>query len=77
MPRTLGDARHEALVAFIVRRRQEVGLTQSELAARMKVYQSFIARLESGQRRVDVIEFIQLGEVLDFDPAAVVRMLTD
>lgn len=77
MPRTLGDARHEALVAFIVRRRQEVGLTQSELAARMKVYQSFIARLESGQRRVDVIEFIQLGEVLDFDPSAVVRTLTD
>jgi len=43
----------------------------------MKVYQSFIARLESGQRRVDVIEFIQLGEVLDFDPSAVVRTLTD
>ena len=26
-----------------------------------------VARLESGQRRLDVIEFIQLAEILDFD----------
>jgi hypothetical protein len=34
----------------------------------MGEYQSFVARLESGQRRVDVIEFMQLAEILGFSP---------
>ena len=72
MPKTLGDNRHDALVAFLVRMRKQAGFTQVQLAARMKVYQSFIARVESGERRVDVIEFIKLSEVLDFDPSAAV-----
>lgn len=41
----------------------------------MKVYQSLIARLESGDRRVDVIELIRLGEILEFDASLVVREL--
>ncbi|GAD54641.1 hypothetical protein MBELCI_0693 [Limimaricola cinnabarinus LL-001] len=41
----------------------------------MKVYQSFIARLESGQRRVDVVELIKLSEVLGFDPTEIVDKL--
>lgn len=50
-------------------------MNQVELAERMKVYQSFIARLESGQRRVDVVELVKLGEVLDFDPTEIVGTL--
>lgn len=77
MPKTLGDARHEALIAFLIGARKEAGLTQAELAARMRVYQSLIARVESGERRVDVIEFIRLGEVLGFDPSATIRKLME
>jgi transcriptional regulator with XRE-family HTH domain len=77
MPRTLGDARHEALVAFLVAKRKEAGLTQVELAARMKVFQSYVARMESGERRLDVIEFIKLGEVLHFDPSTAIREISD
>jgi predicted transcriptional regulator len=43
------------------------GLTQTDLAPKPGEYQSFVARLESGQRRVDVIEFLELAEILDFD----------
>lgn len=75
MPKTLGDQRHDELIRFLIEKRREAGLKQVELAVRMKVYQSFIARLESGQRRVDVVELIKLGEVLDFDPAAIVYRL--
>lgn len=77
MPKTLGDDRHDALIAFLVQKRREAGLTQVELAARMKVYQSFIARVESGERRVDVVEFMKLGEVLGFDPSAAIRKLME
>ena len=77
MPKTLGDQRHDELIRFLIEKRGEAGLKQVELADRMKVYQSFIARLESGQRRVDVVELIKLGEVLGFDPADIVRKLAN
>ena len=41
----------------------------------MRVYQSFIARVESGERRVDVVEFMKLSEVLGFDPSDAMRLL--
>ncbi|SLN59353.1 helix-turn-helix domain-containing protein [Roseisalinus antarcticus] len=75
MPKTLGDQRHDALIRYLVEKRGEAGLKQVELAERMKVYQSFIARLESGQRRVDVVELVKLGEVLGFDPTEIVDRL--
>jgi transcriptional regulator with XRE-family HTH domain len=50
-------------------------LTQAALAKRLGEYQSFVARLESGQRRVDVVELIKLAQVLEFDPASVVRVI--
>ena len=70
MGKTLGSARHKALIAFLIAKREAAGLTQVELAARLGEYQSFVARLESGQRRVDVVELLEFAEVLGFDPAA-------
>ncbi len=73
MVKTLGTKRHEFLVNCLISRRIEAGLTQMELAQRLGQYQSFVARLESGQRRVDVVEFLQLSEVLQFDPIEMLR----
>ncbi|GLS28380.1 Helix-turn-helix [Mesorhizobium albiziae] len=75
MVKTLGTQRHRSLIALLIERREASGLTQSELAAKLGQYQSFVARLESGQRRVDVIEFIELAEILRFDASAVIRTL--
>jgi len=45
-----------------------VGLRQVDLAEKMGVYQSWVTHMESGQRRIDVIELIELGKALKFDP---------
>jgi transcriptional regulator with XRE-family HTH domain len=63
------------LVNLLIAKREAAGVTQAELAKRMGEYQSFIARLESGQRRIDVVEFMELSKLLNFDPAKAVRML--
>ncbi|MEP1327089.1 helix-turn-helix transcriptional regulator [Pseudophaeobacter sp.] len=75
MPKTLGDARQKALVTFIKMKRKEAGLNQVDVAKRLKVQQSLVARVESGQRRIDVVEFIQLADILDFDPSEAIRDL--
>lgn len=73
MVKTLGSTQHKALVAALIAKREAVGMTQTELAAALGEYQSFVARLESGQRRVDVIELIQLARILRFDAPVLVR----
>ena len=71
--KTLQSARHRALIDLLIAKREKAGLTQHELAAQIGQYQSFVARMESGQRRIDVVELIELSEILDFDAAHVVR----
>jgi len=73
--KTLGTERHKALIALLIAKREAAGLTQSDLAAKLGEYQSFVARLESGQRRVDVVEFIELAELLGFDASAAIKKL--
>jgi transcriptional regulator with XRE-family HTH domain len=75
LEKTLGSKRHRALIDLIIRRRKSVGMTQTEFARRLAEYQSFVVRLESGERRVDVVELIQIAEVLGFDPAKAVSGL--
>jgi transcriptional regulator with XRE-family HTH domain len=73
--KTLGSARHKLLVDLIVAKREAAGLTQTQLAEKLGEYQSFVARLESGQRRIDVIEFLELASKLGFDPAKAIRLV--
>jgi transcriptional regulator with XRE-family HTH domain len=48
----------------------EAGLTQVEVANRLKRQQSFVSKIESGERRVDVVELSELAKAyrkpLDF-----------
>ncbi len=74
--KALGTAKHKALVAKLIEAREKVGMTQTELADQLGEYQSFVARLESGQRRVDVIEYLELAGVLKFDACSCLRDLS-
>jgi transcriptional regulator with XRE-family HTH domain len=75
LDKTLRSARHRALIGLLVERREAVGLTQAELAARLCECLEFVARVESGERHVDVVEFLALAEILRFDPLAALLMI--
>jgi transcriptional regulator with XRE-family HTH domain len=55
----------------LIEHRKAAGLTQAQLAERLGKSRSFIARLESGQRPVYVVELLELAEVLGFDAGKV------
>ena len=75
MSRTLRSQRHEALRAFLVEKRKNAGLTQTQVAAKLGRYQSFVATVEAGERRIDVVELVDLAEAIGFDPREAVRRL--
>ncbi|OEJ65646.1 helix-turn-helix domain-containing protein [Magnetovibrio blakemorei] len=76
MQKTLSSKRHRVLINFLIKQRENVGMTQVELADIIGEYQSFVARLESGQRRVDVVEFLKLSDVLKFDASVFIQDLS-
>jgi transcriptional regulator with XRE-family HTH domain len=57
-------------------RRKRAGLTQAKVAERLGRYQSFVAAVEGGQRRLDVVEFLDFAAAIGLDPVAAVRRLT-
>lgn len=75
LQKTLGTRRQEYLVALLREKREAAGLTQADLARALSEHQSFVARIESGQRRIDVIEYLTLAEVIGFDAAEALRAI--
>ena len=54
-----------------------MGLTQQKLADIIGKPQSFVAKVEQGDRRLDVIEFLNICEVLNVDSADFLRKIKD
>lgn len=67
MAKTIRSSGHEALREALIAARKTAGLTQEQLAARLRQHQSFVARVESGERRIDVVELIVLARALGAD----------
>ena len=50
-------------------------MTQAEVAMQIGRPQSFVSNYESGERRLDVVEFIRVAQVIGEDPVKIVRKL--
>ena len=61
---------YQLVLKHLVAMRKAAGLTQRELAKRLKREYSFIWRIETGERRLDVVEFFWLCRALDKPAAA-------
>lgn len=59
---------YKLAVDELVRARNGLGWSQAELAARWKRNQSVIAKIETLERRLDLVEFIDLCVLLRLDP---------
>jgi transcriptional regulator with XRE-family HTH domain len=73
MPKTIFSAPQERLQELLRRTRMDAGLTQGDVAQRLKQPQSFVSKYESGERRLDVIELRQICSVFGISLAKFVE----
>lgn len=68
MTRSIRSPRHQRLLEILIEARLAADLTQVKLADRLERPQSFVAKYENGERRLDLIEFIELVEAMGLKP---------
>jgi transcriptional regulator with XRE-family HTH domain len=73
--KTLRSPEHHALCELLIAARRKAGLNQTDLAERLGKPQSFVAKYEGGERRLDVIEFLRVVRAIDADPHRFLRDL--
>ncbi|WP_352679500.1 helix-turn-helix domain-containing protein [Mesorhizobium australicum] len=67
MPKSLRSARQPRLLKRLIAARKTKGVTQTQVADMLGRPQSFVAKYEGGERRLDATEFLDVTEALDID----------
>ncbi len=75
MRKSVQSEAQEQFCKLLVDARKKAGLSQQELAGRLKRPQSFVAKIEVGERRVDVIEFITIASALGMNPSQLIQSI--
>jgi transcriptional regulator with XRE-family HTH domain len=73
--KSIHSAEQTAFCELMVATRKRAGLTQQQVAKTLGRPQSFVAKYETGERRIDVIELLEIAHALKADPVSVLRSL--
>jgi transcriptional regulator with XRE-family HTH domain len=73
MQKSLKSPEYGRLIDLLAVVRENAGIRQRELAKKLGRPQSFVAKYEGGERRLDVIEFIAIARALGADPIKLLR----
>lgn len=77
MTKTIRSTGHAALCEALIDARKAAGLTQAGMAERLKCHQSLVARIESGERRIDVVELVVLARAIGVMPSMLLEQVAD
>jgi transcriptional regulator with XRE-family HTH domain len=75
MAKSLHSPEYRQFRQLLVDARERAGLTQVEVSSRLNRPQSFVAKYEGGERRLDVVELIMVCNALEIDPHVIIRDL--
>lgn len=75
MPKSIYTERHKKLCELLKQQRKAAGLTQTIVAERLGKPPSYVAKYEGGDRRLDILELIDVAAAIGFDPCKLIRAL--
>ena len=77
MTKSIHTPPYKRLLALLVERRKAADMSQYDLADRLGRPQSFVAKVEGGERRIDVIEFLEIARALGADSYDMLRAVEE
>ena len=70
------DERYRIVISELVAERKRQRLSQEALADRLDRHQQFVSRYEIGERRLDIVEFVDVAKALGLNPADMVQNIS-
>lgn len=75
MTDSVHTTRYHRFRDILTKARQAQELSQEALAEKLGCVQTFVSKYERGERRLDIVEFLDVAEALGIDPSKVIRQL--
>lgn len=72
MQKSTHTRQYRVFLDWLIEARKDSGLTQQQVADKLGRPQSFVAKYENGERRLDVVEFLVIANLLDADPHGII-----
>jgi transcriptional regulator with XRE-family HTH domain len=66
-----------ALLAWLKEKRLAKGFSMRELAEKLECSHSLISKVEQGERRLDVVEYVDYCKALDVNPVEGINLIKD
>jgi len=63
MSKSIHSNEYKAVIQKLREAREEAGLTQAEAAEKLGKPQSYISKIERGERRIDIIELSKIAQL--------------
>ena len=73
--KTIYHPQYVALIELLIQARKALSLTQLQLAATLGKQQSYIAKVEICERKLDVLEFIEWCRALEQVPSDLIKQI--
>jgi transcriptional regulator with XRE-family HTH domain len=74
-------AKNRAIVTVLQASRREANLTQRNLVDRLPTWlgwdQTTLAKVETGRRRLDIVEFMEIAKALKLEPTVLFARITN
>lgn len=77
MTRSTHHRHYRSFLTLLRDLREQAGVTQVELGERLGNTQTFVSKIERGERRLDVVEFTEICDALGTDPSTAFKQFLD
>lgn len=73
--KTIYHDTYRELIDELIKLRKRANLTQTQVAEKLHKPQSYIAKIENFERKLDILEFVQLCRVIDVKASELIVLI--
>lgn len=75
MEKSIYSEKNKLLLEWLVSKRHEANLSQRKLATKLDLHHSIVGKIETGERRLDVIEYVNYCHALGANPVDGIKFI--
>lgn len=75
MNKTIHRPEYKVLLKWLISKREQKGISARKLSAQLNSAHSWVSKIESGERRLDLLEYVKICKVLEIDPCEGIQQI--